>query len=435
MLALDRVTNLTDFVFAGQSMKKRTYFCPKISERTFNVGDPPETPLVSDSAGHKNVTNRSPEEDNVLPGSKRFLHSGLAAEIDALSLVEIGRKTVRDPLEEVFVAPSQVSDEKSASAILVTPPFSAQVFPMEHQYGSPVTDSDKASPQVAHEFLTPSSPPFSTNIKFSSARERSGTITEFLKEKGHDTPESNDCSKREQVMNTLTPVTSVARRILSSEEPFSSGYVSGTNSETGSEFGLESPVFEEVPDGNFNKLDGNSNCPRLFQGRKLVDHSRPRCLTISFENDSEKENTFQEGYSKSAKHGGMDINSPLMADSSMDVTFKSQASSKGTPGVMELSPAPIMRTSFQSPKSCRRGNHSHVSPPRNRILGTPDYLAPEILLGHEHSKCLKSYVQTDATSLLALQCWELLRPCWQWCTNGCNSFQQCWNLQCIVRRI
>ena len=29
----------------------------------------------------------------------------------------------------------------------------------------------------------------------------------------------------------------------------------------------------------------------------------------------------------------------------------------------------------------------------------------------------------------------LLRACWQWCANGCNNSQQCWDLQCIVGRI
>ena len=33
------------------------------------------------------------------------------------------------------------------------------------------------------------------------------------------------------------------------------------------------------------------------------------------------------------------------------------------------------------------------------------------------------------------QCWELLRACWQWCANGCNNSQQCWDLQCIMGRI
>ena len=37
--------------------------------------------------------------------------------------------------------------------------------------------------------------------------------------------------------------------------------------------------------------------------------------------------------------------------------------------------------------------------------------------------------------LLRQQCWELLRACWQWCANGCNNSQQCWDLQCIVGRI
>ena len=38
-------------------------------------------------------------------------------------------------------------------------------------------------------------------------------------------------------------------------------------------------------------------------------------------------------------------------------------------------------------------------------------------------------------TLLRQQCWELLRPCWQWCANGCNNSQQVWDLQCIVGRI
>ena len=39
------------------------------------------------------------------------------------------------------------------------------------------------------------------------------------------------------------------------------------------------------------------------------------------------------------------------------------------------------------------------------------------------------------STLLAQQCWELLRACWQWCANGSNNSQQCWDLQCIVGRI
>ena len=38
-------------------------------------------------------------------------------------------------------------------------------------------------------------------------------------------------------------------------------------------------------------------------------------------------------------------------------------------------------------------------------------------------------------TLLRQQCWELLRACWQWCANGCNNSQQCWDLQCIVGRV
>ena len=38
-------------------------------------------------------------------------------------------------------------------------------------------------------------------------------------------------------------------------------------------------------------------------------------------------------------------------------------------------------------------------------------------------------------TLLAQQCWELLRPCWQCCANGWNNSQQCWGLHCIMGRL
>ena len=37
--------------------------------------------------------------------------------------------------------------------------------------------------------------------------------------------------------------------------------------------------------------------------------------------------------------------------------------------------------------------------------------------------------------LLGQQFWELLRPCWQWCANGCNNAQEYWDPQCIVGEI
>ena len=48
-----------------------------------------------------------------------------------------------------------------------------------------------------------------------------------------------------------------------------------------------------------------------------------------------------------------------------------------------------------------------------------------------------SDLQTHAKipNIVAQQCWELFRPCLQWCTNGCNNSQQCWDLQCMVGRI
>jgi hypothetical protein len=43
------------------------------------------------------------------------------------------------------------------------------------------------------------------------------------------------------------------------------------------------------------------------------------------------------------------------------------------------------RTPYRTPKSVRRGEPSSD----RRILGTPDYLAPELLLRQEHGKCCR----------------------------------------------
>ena len=64
-----------------------------------------------------------------------------------------------------------------------------------------------------------------------------------------------------------------------------------------------------------------------------------------------------------------------------------------------------------------------------------DYLSSPVS-GRRHKKTKAARKQTQQLpTLLAQQCWELLRACWQWSANGCNNSEQCWNLQCIVRRI
>ena len=59
-----------------------------------------------------------------------------------------------------------------------------------------------------------------------------------------------------------------------------------------------------------------------------------------------------------------------------------------------------------------------------------------LVLGLERISCKTACKRRQQLPiLLRQQCWELLRPCWQWCANGCNNSQQCWDLQCIVGRI
>lgn len=54
-----------------------------------------------------------------------------------------------------------------------------------------------------------------------------------------------------------------------------------------------------------------------------------------------------------------------------------------TPGHMRTPSADLLKTPFRTPKSVRRGQQPGIE---QRILGTPDYLAPEILKQEPHGK-------------------------------------------------
>ena len=57
---------------------------------------------------------------------------------------------------------------------------------------------------------------------------------------------------------------------------------------------------------------------------------------------------------------------------------------------------------------------------------------PEPFFNQRKAECKRTQ---QLPTLLRQQCWELFRACWQWCANGCNNSQQCWDQQCIVGRI
>ncbi|KAJ7357555.1 hypothetical protein OS493_024363 [Desmophyllum pertusum] len=137
--------------------------------------------------------------------------------------------------------------------------------------------------------------------------------------------------------------------------------------------------IQQTVDNNFEEGEVFLRAVDPFQA--VTDHSsadslsRPRCLTIPFENsDDQEQHTYDEGNLNQRRDSHMDISLPVGSGSPLDVTFKSCASSKGTPGAMEVShqqhhtSAPLIRTPFRTPKSCRRGNRPPSSPPKNRIL-------------------------------------------------------------------
>ena len=64
------------------------------------------------------------------------------------------------------------------------------------------------------------------------------------------------------------------------------------------------------------------------------------------------------------------------------------------------------------------------------------WLLTRMVFISDHWRCKAACKRTQQLpTLLHQQCWELLRPCWQWRANGCNNSQQCWDLQRIVGRI
>jgi len=74
-------------------------------------------------------------------------------------------------------------------------------------------------------------------------------------------------------------------------------------------------------------------------------------------------------------------------------------------------------TPYRTPKSVRRGKPSN----EHRILGTPDYLAPELLLHQEHGKCYRSeavfnvWKQTDFCKCTPwLTCYVSTKPTSAW---------------------
>ena len=119
-------------IFVAQSTKKRTQFCPKVSQRTFHEDDPHETPFVPKVMAHKNIRNRSPEEENQMPASKRPRHTGLIGEIDAFTLKDLRGASGEDssrcrlqedssrcPLQEISACTPQRPLEKTASSLLM----------------------------------------------------------------------------------------------------------------------------------------------------------------------------------------------------------------------------------------------------------------------------------------------------------------------------
>ena len=540
------------FRWTGQA-KKRTQFCPKVNQRTFYANDPPETPHIPVTLTHKNTRYRSPEEENILPASKRPRHTGLSAEINALTLMEL-----QDPSLVSACTPKRSLRQKR-NVTTATPGSSSNAFisssplvdgsAMQYSLDRSISNDAQTTPENPC-FLTPPNPAICIPVapEFPSPRTRTGSIMEFLKDEVPGTPTTdfsgvnpvtpqlpftsgyvretdsyceeesgndelpeneennttranvfqqfaNDKNRKKSFESSRKPVNfkdsynSASSGFLDSPEELG---VSGNTSTTQNEFRMSGEDFEDssprresgvdvlppsptLPDksavyeptserslavqfcDNFDQsserfpeqvfrssssssmnihqtpcsVSSTSRCRGMtimFEGKENVPgfvnqtmgtnddgeivlrtrkqpgnisddsptiqvRGRPRCFKIPFENKDENERTLGDEKRNDIPEIQETIDTSFhLSESPMDVSFKSRASFKRTSGLMEVSPlwnftsAPTIRTPYRTPKSCRRGHRSQSSAPKNRILGTPDYLAPEILLGHEHSK-------------------------------------------------
>ena len=150
-----------------------------------------------------------------MPASKRLRHTGLTGEIDVLTLKDLrgvsGDDLSRCPLQEISACtpqrPLDIHVRATQLSMDSAPVLSLSLShnsPMECKYESPLAKRDEGSPPRRPEFLTPSNPSACAplSLKFSSPRERSGTILEFLSEKGPVTPANHEGSKTGQTMST-----------------------------------------------------------------------------------------------------------------------------------------------------------------------------------------------------------------------------------------
>ena len=96
-----------------------------------------------------------------------------------------------------------------------------------------------------------------------------------MSEKRQGTPANHEGSETGRAMSTLTPLTSVTRRIVSPEVPFTSGYASGTNSscEEESEIDRESP-YKEISELSIEDNSDLDRSEKLTCTGELVDKSQ-----------------------------------------------------------------------------------------------------------------------------------------------------------------
>ncbi|XP_031565283.1 serine/threonine-protein kinase greatwall-like [Actinia tenebrosa] len=324
----------------GGALRKKTHFCPKVSQKMFSPIDLEEE--YSPDAVIKNVHELSPDEESLLPDLKRrrVLSTGLTQELAAINFRD-RTGSFMDSFESI-PEHGDMCKEAPMPVLQENIPYKTGVCEISEPFLSPVFDSQ------------------SLNSCHKSPREVSNQT--FLKS-------SIDGEKPPR-----TP--------LKTTHFLTSGYSSCDIVSTDASRIHGNTNLFNIPD-NLSYQTENNSCTMNFVGNENSVPNVPadKLIVPSFDDTCHMELSKKENW----KDQRLLCMSPSIIASPIEM-----ASVKLTPKPMETShynvhrtPGMPARTPYRTPKSCRRGAIKIA--PRNKILGTPDYLAPEILFGLEHT--------------------------------------------------
>ncbi|XP_048580412.1 serine/threonine-protein kinase greatwall isoform X2 [Nematostella vectensis] len=370
---------------SGIVTKKRSQTCSKLSQRIFSPMDEEPCHKSVCSGDGKQVHVISPDEASIVQERKRRRinnHTGLTQDLNDFEFRDRSGSFTYE------------FDFKNGNRQVSTP-NTEQTLPSLHQEGQPscilASASDDNIFLNADNHAALDSQPLSKALNF---------------ELFHGEDCQNGAASKESC-----PPEGVVPCSISSRLGNTSGYESD-EANGGNEFHFTSKIQKQtlfkVPQDierggpknrrssflgkeNFPPIQEDTVCPT--QRVAFADHVDTFPVSEGkevMEDDKMDLHEGGEGRVCAARGRTNTLSTPGVLPSPMEVCPKSVWFTPTRP--MDISQqhcasAPGIRTPFRTPKSCRRGRPVNQEA-RKRILGTPDYLAPEILLGHEHTEAV-----------------------------------------------